>query len=163
MDSQIGSTALMQKRLKLGYNRAGRLMDQLEAAGIIGPSQGSKPREVYCKSMTELNEYFNSDLSRVFIPTLKLDDNQKNINNDEKKGCFIATATMGNYDHPIVLDLRMFRDNWLLNRKWGIEFINWYYVHSPKAAKVIENDNFLKKISFYLLIKPLHFIVKKIN
>jgi hypothetical protein len=140
-------------------------MDQLESAGIIGPSQGSKPREVYCQSITELNEYLNSNsnLSTKFNPTLKADPNQRNINNDKKKGCFIATATMGDYDHPVVLDLRMFRDNWLLNRKWGTEFINWYYEHSPKAAKVIEKNHYLKKISFYLLIKPLHFIAKKIN
>lgn len=44
--NQQGSTSLIQRRLKLGYNRAGRLMDQLEMAGIVGPADGSKPREV---------------------------------------------------------------------------------------------------------------------
>src|SRR5690606_16702703 len=43
---QQGSTSLIQRKLKLGYNRAGRIIDQLEAAGIIGPFEGSKPREV---------------------------------------------------------------------------------------------------------------------
>jgi DNA segregation ATPase FtsK/SpoIIIE, S-DNA-T family len=42
--------------MKLGYNRAGRLMDQLEAAGIVGPNQGSKAREVQVKSEMELEE-----------------------------------------------------------------------------------------------------------
>lgn len=44
---QQGSTSLIQRKFSIGYNRAGRLMDQLEAAGIVGPTQGSKPREVY--------------------------------------------------------------------------------------------------------------------
>src|SRR5204862_6830387 len=49
---QQGSASLLQRRLKLGYNRAGRLIDQLEAAGIIGPFEGSKAREVRMKDMT---------------------------------------------------------------------------------------------------------------
>jgi DNA segregation ATPase FtsK/SpoIIIE, S-DNA-T family len=56
VSSQIGSTSLIQRRMKLGYNRAGRLMDQLEAAGIVGPNQGSKAREVQVKSEMELEE-----------------------------------------------------------------------------------------------------------
>jgi S-DNA-T family DNA segregation ATPase FtsK/SpoIIIE len=54
--SQIGSTSLIQRRMKLGYNRAGRLMDQLEAAGIVGPNQGSKAREVQVKNEMDLEE-----------------------------------------------------------------------------------------------------------
>jgi DNA segregation ATPase FtsK/SpoIIIE, S-DNA-T family len=51
---QTGSTSLIQRRMKLGYNRAGRLMDQLEIAGIVGPSQGSKPRDVLIKTEVDL-------------------------------------------------------------------------------------------------------------
>ncbi|HOZ82218.1 MAG TPA: DNA translocase FtsK, partial [Bacteroidia bacterium] len=51
---QQGSASLLQRRLKLGYNRAGRLIDQLEAAGIIGPFEGSKAREVKFKDPIEL-------------------------------------------------------------------------------------------------------------
>ena len=46
VQNQIGSTSLLQRKMKLGYNRAGRIIDQLEAAGIVGPFEGSKPREV---------------------------------------------------------------------------------------------------------------------
>lgn len=58
--SQMGSTSLIQRRMKLGYNRAGRLMDQLEAAGVVGPNQGSKAREVLFKTDMELQEFLNS-------------------------------------------------------------------------------------------------------
>jgi DNA segregation ATPase FtsK/SpoIIIE, S-DNA-T family len=53
--NQLGSTSLIQRKMKLGYNRAGRLMDQLEAAGVVGPGAGSKPRDVLIKSEMELN------------------------------------------------------------------------------------------------------------
>jgi S-DNA-T family DNA segregation ATPase FtsK/SpoIIIE len=46
--------------MKLGYNRAGRLMDQLEAAGIVGPNMGSKARDVHVKSESELEEILDS-------------------------------------------------------------------------------------------------------
>ena len=57
--NQLGSTSLIQRKMKLGYNRAGRLMDQLEAAGVVGPGMGSKPRDVLIKSEMELEQYLN--------------------------------------------------------------------------------------------------------
>lgn len=51
---QQGSTSLIQRKFSIGYNRAGRLMDQLERAGIVGPSRGAKPREVLCADEVEL-------------------------------------------------------------------------------------------------------------
>jgi len=59
VQNQLGSTSLIQRRMKLGYNRAGRLMDQLEAAGVVGPGMGSKPRDVLIKSEMELEQYLN--------------------------------------------------------------------------------------------------------
>ena len=60
VQSQMGSTSLIQRRMKLGYNRAGRLMDQLEAAGIVGPNQGSKAREVRFKTDSELEMFLET-------------------------------------------------------------------------------------------------------
>jgi S-DNA-T family DNA segregation ATPase FtsK/SpoIIIE len=53
---QQGSASLLQRRLKLGYNRAGRIIDQLEAARIIGPFEGSKAREVLVKDPMTLEQ-----------------------------------------------------------------------------------------------------------
>lgn len=54
VQTQQGSTSMIQRKFSIGYNRAGRLMDQLEVAGIVGPSHGSKPREVLCISEEDL-------------------------------------------------------------------------------------------------------------
>lgn len=57
VSSQHGSTSLIQRKMQLGYNRAGRIMDQMEQLGIVGPAQGSKPREVLFFSVEELNQF----------------------------------------------------------------------------------------------------------
>jgi S-DNA-T family DNA segregation ATPase FtsK/SpoIIIE len=57
---QQGSTSLIQRKFSIGYNRAGRIMDQLELAGIVGPAQGSKPREVLIQDENRLEQVLNS-------------------------------------------------------------------------------------------------------
>ncbi len=57
--SQQGSTSMIQRRFSIGYNRAGRLMDQLEKAGIVGPAQGSKPRDVLLQDENSLSTLLN--------------------------------------------------------------------------------------------------------
>lgn len=59
--TQQGSASLLQRKLKLGYNRAGRLIDQLEAAGIIGPFEGSKARKVIIPDEIALEQFLKSD------------------------------------------------------------------------------------------------------
>jgi S-DNA-T family DNA segregation ATPase FtsK/SpoIIIE len=54
VQNQQGSTSAVQRRFSIGYNRAGRIMDQIEAAGIVGKAEGSKPREVLISDMGSL-------------------------------------------------------------------------------------------------------------
>jgi S-DNA-T family DNA segregation ATPase FtsK/SpoIIIE len=61
VNAQQGSASLLQRKLKLGYNRAGRLIDQLEAAGIVGPFEGSKARNVNISDMIALDEFFKNE------------------------------------------------------------------------------------------------------
>jgi S-DNA-T family DNA segregation ATPase FtsK/SpoIIIE len=60
VQSQMGSTSLLQRRMKLGYNRAGRLMDQLEATGVVGPNLGSKVRDVLIKTEADLAQHLSN-------------------------------------------------------------------------------------------------------
>jgi len=60
VNSQSGSTSMLQRKFNLGYNRAGRIMDQLEAAGIVGAASGSKPRDVLIKTEYELDQHLQS-------------------------------------------------------------------------------------------------------
>ena len=69
VQTQQGSTSMLQRKLKLGYNRAGRIIDQLEKAGIVGPFAGSKQREVKVATEFALEQ---------FLKDLNLDDNIKN-------------------------------------------------------------------------------------
>ncbi|MBT8183768.1 MAG: hypothetical protein KJN76_02925, partial [Eudoraea sp.] len=59
--AQQGSASLIQRKLKLGYNRAGRIIDQLEAAGIVGPFEGSKARQVLVSDMYALDQLLSNE------------------------------------------------------------------------------------------------------
>jgi len=74
--------------------------------------------------------------------------------------CFIATATMGNYNHPMVIELSRFRDDWILKRFWGNRFVFFYYKYGSFVAIIIEKVPVLKKVSYFLIVKPLAVVAK---
>jgi hypothetical protein len=72
-----------------------------------------------------------------------------------KKECFVATVTMGDVNHPIVALLREFRDAWLLKRYTGRIFVRYYYILGPYAANFIRRSIFLKRLSYFFIIRTL--------
>ena len=62
VEYQQGSTSLIQRKFSIGYNRAGRIIDQLESAGIVGPYEGSKARQVMIKDLLSLEQYLEDNL-----------------------------------------------------------------------------------------------------
>jgi tetratricopeptide (TPR) repeat protein len=112
------------------------------------------------------NEY-NAKIYKIWT---NAETNIKKINPDAiintntstatSSGCFIATATTGDYNHPTVLQLRTFRDNILETSEFGRKFINFYYKNSPPIASYISRKTILKKVIYVLIIKPLSEISK---
>jgi S-DNA-T family DNA segregation ATPase FtsK/SpoIIIE len=62
VEFQQGSTSLIQRKFSIGYNRAGRIIDQLESAGIVGPYEGSKARQVLIKDLISLERFLDNDV-----------------------------------------------------------------------------------------------------
>ena len=104
----------------------------------------------------------NNELAAVLFALGEIPGVAKSGGSSGKGGCFIATATMGDYDHPVVMQLREFRDQYLLERNWGKKFTKYYYKFGPYPAKVISKSNLLKKVSYVFIVKPLSFVVQKV-
>jgi hypothetical protein len=83
---------------------------------------------------------------------------RQQYNSSDNGQCFIATAALGSYDHSQVIELRHFRDQWILTKNWGAGFVKWYYHYGAIAAKVIEKSFTLRKLSYLFIVKPLVFL-----
>jgi len=109
--------------------------------------------EVLGISMEEVNRIMSeeNDRKRAKLKELK----------SSSGGCFVATATMGDYDHPVVLDLRVFRDETLSKSLLGNLFIKFYYTFGPYPAAIIAKSSKLRELSLKYIIKPLHKLVMR--
>lgn len=81
---QQGSTSLIQRKLAIGYNRSGRIMDQLECAGIVGESSGAKARDVFCRDENEL-EHKLSHLEQAQFDRLYLIENEEQEESNQQE------------------------------------------------------------------------------
>lgn len=99
---------------------------------------------------SKCRSYYNNNMS-----TLQSINSQLN-----PSGCYIATMAYGDYDHPQVLVLRKFRDNYLDNREWGKRFIKFYYVHSPNWVERLKNHSTINSI-IRKCLNTFVFILKK--
>lgn len=114
-------------------------------------------------SATELNSRIKKIWDDAEKKIHELDPNYKVISMSPQassSGCFIATATTGDYNHPTVVQLRNFRDNTLENYVLGRKFIQFYYRNSPPIADYISQRQLLKIILYFSFIKPLSILTK---
>ena len=77
----------------------------------------------------------------------------------KKSDCFVATAVYRSRNHPVVVDLREFRDDYLEMNRLGRLFIRFYYNHGPKIAKLARIE-VIRILLLTILIKPIHFFIK---
>jgi tetratricopeptide (TPR) repeat protein len=83
-------------------------------------------------------------------------------NRPSSSGCFIATAVLNSYDHPTVILLRSFRDEWLLKHRLGRAFIKQYYKFGPYLAKCIKEGDQRKRLCYVFIIIPLSFLARAV-
>ena len=112
----------------------------------------------------KIYEIWNRAESKLkeFNPDVHVQNVSSNSNNSSS-GCFIATASAGNYDHPSVLQLRFFRDNFLNNFFIGRMFMKFYYKTSPPIADYISSRPIIKKLVFDYFVKPLSGFTERLN
>jgi hypothetical protein len=125
---------------------------------------------IFC--VTEPGGWYNEDYIKFITNNYDLEvqafikdriKHTKNQNKSVESYCFIATATMGDYDHSQVIELRNFRDNWILEKSWGDSFVKWYYQYGSIVAKYIESSFLLKKISYFFIVKPLVYLARMLK
>jgi predicted RNA-binding Zn-ribbon protein involved in translation (DUF1610 family) len=94
-----------------------------------------------------------------------LGEEMKDVRQDivKKSGCFIATACYGNYDHPVVMELRYFRDNCLETSTVGQAFVRWYYQWSPTFASLLAKNRMLKALARGMIVVPVVLIARLIR
>lgn len=102
------------------------------------------------KGVEDTNSQITSFKARQAVQT-----RSQQYNSSNNGQCFIATAALGSYDHAQVIELRHFRDQWILTKNWGAGFVKWYYHYGAIAAKFIEKSFTLRKLSYVLIVKPL--------
>ncbi|MFS2217651.1 CFI-box-CTERM domain-containing protein [Telluria sp. Tellsp104] len=76
--------------------------------------------------------------------------------------CFVVTATMGDADHPTVKFMRLFRDEWIMQKRWGNHFVDTYYKYGPIAARFISRSSLRRKISFVAIVTPAEWVARRL-
>ena len=84
------------------------------------------------------------------------------IEKKQADACFIVTAAMGNFDHPTVTLMRRFRDQWIMEKRWGPSFVDLYYRIGPHGAALIERSRVIKMAALVFIINPAAWLAKLI-
>ena len=133
-----------------GMNKCERLIELIPASernGFFG-QELRKKYEYYLNKIKVVNPAYQ----------LKIENPTTKTQEKNSTSCFIATATMGNYDNPYVITLCEFRDKMLTKTRFGRKFIAIYYRYSPFMARLIKKSFSLRVLSRYLIVKPSYFL-----
>jgi len=147
---RLGAIKLLEKAYELNKNDSNL---QLLAHEIDSFISHSKEHSDYLNDELDINNYL-WDLRSYLSTESKKYGSQVPAYSSSGSGCFIATAATGSYDHPKVLILRLFRDNFLQKYTWGRVLTKTYYKLSPPLAKCIEKDDRLKNIALVGIVNP---------
>ncbi|MDE1146326.1 MAG: tetratricopeptide repeat protein [Azospirillaceae bacterium] len=134
---------------------------------IEGVKYRDKFNNNYAKSWTLTPQYEEKlrSIMEVSVGSLRKIDPEYEppvIEKNVADACFVITATMGDANDPTVIFMRLFRDEWLLSRKWGRLFIDLYYCYGPKLANFIAKKHIRQKVAFILIVKPADWIAHKL-
>lgn len=113
------------------------------------------------KKEEEEKEKKKEERKKIIEEQIEKQAEQDALKGENPNPCFVVTATMKDPNHPIVNDYRLYRDRYLLNNKVGFNFVKIYYRVAPYFARLINNSETLRKISFNTFIKPLHKLIQK--
>tara|TARA_B110000467_G_scaffold67058_1_gene61111 strand:- start:3870 stop:5840 length:1971 start_codon:yes stop_codon:yes gene_type:complete len=154
------SQYLLESHLKSSINKGENELPLSDGKWLYSSSKFTKAKEIYFLRIDKIKN--NQEILVLMSSLNSCIKEGKSLLNPPKSGCFIATATMGDINHPTVLHLREFRDLYLLKKKWGASFVRYYYNYGPYPARIIEKSPILKYASYFIFIKPLTLITKKL-
>jgi hypothetical protein len=134
--------------------------DNIEGVSYRDPYDNNAPKAWHLSPQYEA--FLKSELDAA-VEALKAIDSSYSAPTVEKKAaeaCFVVTTTMGDANHPTVIEMRKFRDEWLMRRSWGVKFIRQYYRVGPVAARFIAKRNIYRYFSYRSIVLPAVFITR---
>ncbi len=128
---------------------------------IQGMRLGNTLFDVCILTIGEIDKIETDDNTKIWFNNIKAEFNRLKEQSQPKSNCYIATMAYGNFDHPQVIVLRDFRDEYLLNTKSGQYFVAFYYWLSPKLVAICKDNIFIKKTARILLDLIVKHIIPK--
>ncbi len=130
---------------------------------ISGKNLRSEPDEKFCGEFQKHSRQFYNNVYDSALYLESLAATPPKTEEKSKSGCFVATSCYGNYDHPVVMELRNFRDEYLETSTAGRAFLRSYYQWSPTIASFVAKNGILKTLSRVLVVAPAVMIARTVK
>jgi DNA polymerase-3 subunit epsilon len=128
---------------------------------IQGMRLGNTLFDICILTISEIDKIETDDNTKSWFNNIKVSFDRLKMQNTPKTGCYIATMAYGDYNHPQVIHLRIFRDKYLLTTRVGKILVGFYYWLSPKLVSMYKNNSFIKQNSRKLLDIIIKHIIPK--